>query len=65
MANFNEIPEIGYNVTPPGRFANIIECWRSLEITKERAESLDHILVTHETELLTRMQKTPVFGLGK
>jgi predicted MPP superfamily phosphohydrolase len=52
-------------VTPPGRFANIIECWRSLEITKERAESLDHILVTHETELLTRMQKTPVFGLGK
>lgn len=65
MANFNAIPEIGYTVTPPGRFANMIECWKSLEITKERAESLDHILLTHETELMNRMEKTPVFGLGK
>lgn len=62
-ANFNAIPEIGYNVTPPGRFANIVEAWRSLEIQKERAESLDKILVCHEKQLLTRCEKEPVFGL--
>lgn len=62
IANFNAIPEIGYTVTPPGRFADIVECWRSLEITKERAESLNHILLTHETELLERMKTKPVLG---
>ena len=38
-------------------------CWKSLEITKERAESLYHILLSHETELLERMKGKPVFGV--
>ncbi len=62
IGNFNAIPEIGYTITPPGRFANIIEAWRSLEIQKERAENLDRILLSHETALLDRMIETPVFG---
>lgn len=64
-ANFGEIPEIGYNVTPPGRFADIVETWRSLEIQKERAESLDKILLCHEKTLLERFEKEPVIGLEK
>ena len=62
LANFNPIPEIGYTVSPPSRFADIVACWRSLEITKERAQGLDHILLSHETELLERMKTTPIFG---
>jgi len=62
MANFDAIPEIGYNVTPPGRFANIVEAWRSLEIQKERAESLDKILLCHEKTDLERFEHNPVIG---
>lgn len=65
MGNFNAIPEIGYNVTPPSRFANMIECWRSLEIQKERAESLEKILLSHETALYEKCKTKPVFGLEK
>ena len=65
IGNFDAIPEIGYTVTPPSRFADIVECWKSLEIQKERAESIDKILLSHETALLDRCKETPVFGLGK
>lgn len=63
LANFNSIPEIGYTVTPPARFVDIIETWKSLELTKERAESLDKILLAHETDLLNRIAEQPVFGV--
>ncbi len=64
LQNFAAIPEIGYTVTPPSRFADIVEAWKSLEIQKERAESLGHILLSHETALLEQSAKTPVLGLG-
>lgn len=62
MDNFNAIPEIHYNVTPPARFANIIECWKSLETIKDRAIDLDHILLTHDVHLEEKCKSTPVIG---
>lgn len=62
MNNFNEIGEINYTVTPPARFANMVECWKSLEIQKKRAKSLEFILPCHEPEIEERIKKTPVLG---
>lgn len=63
LRNFEPIPEIGYTVTPPARFADILETWKSLEITKERAESIDHILLSHETSLYESLSTRPIIGV--
>lgn len=62
LDNFTPIPEMHYDITPPGRFYNILEAWKSLEYVKERALNLEHILLSHETSLLDRIRKTPVLG---
>ena len=43
--------EKGWPFTPPGRFANIVEVWHSLEEVLRRA---DHILLAHEPSQLGR-----------
>ncbi len=63
--NFMPIPEIGYTITPPARFADIVSCWKSIELQKARCESMDRLLLTHEASLLDRCKETPVFGLPK
>lgn len=62
LDNFSPIPEIQYDVTPPGRYYNIIESWRSLEKIKSRAVDLDHVLLTHELTLLNRIKDCPAIG---
>lgn len=62
LDNFREIPEIHYNITPPGRYANIIESWHTIESIKQRAQSLSFVLPCHETTLLSRVAETPVLG---
>lgn len=62
MDNLKPIEEIGYNITPPNRFANIIEAWHSIEIIKERAESPDRILTCHDRSMMTRTEAVPVIG---
>lgn len=61
--NINPIPEIAYNITPPGRYADIISTWKSIELQKARAARPDLILPCHEKEMLERIKKTPVLGL--
>lgn len=63
MRNFDPVPQMHYNITPPARFANIIECWKSIELIKARAKSPRLILPCHEPELVERIKKTPVLGL--
>jgi glyoxylase-like metal-dependent hydrolase (beta-lactamase superfamily II) len=63
MANFNPIPELHYTITPPARFANIVECWKSIEFQKNRAANMGLILPCHEPEIEERIKKTPVLGL--
>jgi len=63
LDNFKEIPEMGFTVTPPEKFADIVGCCNSLELQKNRCEDLSHIFMTHEVSLLERCDKTPVFGV--
>lgn len=62
LENFKPIPELHYDITPPGRFYNILETWRSLERVKNRAVDLEHILLTHESGLLEIIKTRPVLG---
>ncbi len=43
--------EKGWPFTPPGRFANIVEVWHSLEEVLRRA---DHLLLAHEPSQLAK-----------
>jgi len=52
--NLKPIPEIHYSITPPARFANVVETWRSIEELKARARGKEFILPTHAPELETR-----------
>jgi len=61
--NLNPIPELHYNITPPGRYADIISTWKSIELQKERARDLSCILCCHDKNLEEIIKETPVFGL--
>ena len=60
--NLDPIPEIHYPITPPGRFADIVACWKSIEDMLKRAKSRDFILPCHEPRVEERAKVTPVFG---
>lgn len=62
MDNLKPIPQIHYDITPPNRFANIVETWKSIERIKTRAEGEDKILICHDRAMLDRIKKTPVIG---
>lgn len=64
MDNIKPVEALHYNISPPNRFSDIVSTWRSIEIIKERAEGYDRILTCHDRELLERIAKTPVLGLG-
>ncbi|NLG83480.1 MAG: N-acyl homoserine lactonase family protein [Firmicutes bacterium] len=59
--NLDPIPEIHYNLTPPARFADIVECWRSIEELKARAKSREFILPSHEPEIERLLKEQEVF----
>lgn len=63
LDNLKPIPEIHYNITPPNRYANIVETWKSIEIIKNRAQSEDFILTCHDRSMLDRIKETPVLGI--
>ena len=62
LGNLNPIPELHYDITPPGRFYNIVESWKSIEYQKARAKSPAHLLLCHDATMLDRITKTPVIG---
>jgi N-acyl homoserine lactone hydrolase len=62
LYSYEPVPELHYDVTPPGRFCDIVGYWNTLRETKDRAGSLDRILLTHESSLLDLMEKRPVLG---
>ncbi|HHU91231.1 MAG TPA: N-acyl homoserine lactonase family protein [Clostridiaceae bacterium] len=61
--NLNEIPELHYNISPPGRYYNIVEAWKSIEIQKARAKNSDFLLLCHDKDLEELVKTTPVLGL--
>lgn len=60
--NMNPVPEMHYNICPPGRFYNIIETWKSIELQKARAKDRSFILCCHDADLEERIKKIPVLG---
>lgn len=63
LDNLQEIPEIGYSVTPPARYVDIIDTWRSIEKLKARVKRPELLLPCHDASMLKRVEETPVFGL--
>ena len=60
--NLKPIPEIFYDITPPGRFLDIVESWHSIADLKKRAASQDFILPTHAPEMIDIANSGRVFG---
>lgn len=63
LGNLKEIPEMHYNISPPGRFYNIVEAWKSIELQKARAKDESFLLLCHDKALEERIKTTPVFGV--
>ena len=63
LANLKSIPQIHYTITPPARFADIVACWKSIELQKNRVANTGLLLPCHEPGIEERIRKTPVFGL--
>ncbi len=62
LGNLDPIPELHYNITPPGRFYNIVESWKSIEYQKARAKDARHLLLCHDATMLDRIKEKPVIG---
>ncbi|MBF0443883.1 MAG: N-acyl homoserine lactonase family protein, partial [Oligoflexales bacterium] len=60
--NLKEIPEIHYTITPPARFLNIDESWRSIEELKRRAKGTKFILPTHAPEMIDLAKNKVILG---
>jgi len=60
--NLDPVPEMRYDITPPGRFLDIVDEWNSIVALKERAKSRDFILPTHSPEMLEIVESGRVFG---
>ena len=63
LDNVNPIPEIFYDLTPPGRYADIISTWKSIELQKKRVARPNLILPCHEKQLLELVKEKPVLGV--
>lgn len=64
MDNLKPIPEIDYEVSPVARYVDINAWWYSAVKIKNRMVDLDHVLATHDANLLERTKTQPVFGGG-
>lgn len=60
--NMKPVPEMHYDITPPGRFYNIIETWKSIEKQVQRAQGPEFVLCCHDAGLEQRIKQTPVLG---
>jgi glyoxylase-like metal-dependent hydrolase (beta-lactamase superfamily II) len=49
--NLKPIPDISYDITPPARFLDVVQCWTSIQELKRRAGSEKFILPTHEPRM--------------
>lgn len=63
LDNITPIPELAYDITPPGRYADIVAVWKSIEMQKRRAKSREFLLPCHERGILERVKEKPVFGI--
>lgn len=63
LRNLDPIPELHYDISPPGRFYNIVESWKSIELQKARIKGdRSLLLLCHDLNMLDRVKETPVIG---
>lgn len=62
MDNINPVQELHYNITPPGRYADVVSAWKSIELQIARSKDASHILCCHDIHLEERIKDTPVLG---
>ena len=60
--NLDPVPEIHYGITPPARYVNVVESWKSIVELKARAQAKEFILPCHEPSLERRVEKKPILG---
>lgn len=60
--NLKEVPEMHYDITPPGRFLNIVDSWNSIAELKRRVSSVDKILATHAHEMIELVKSGKIIG---
>ncbi|MDR1507800.1 MAG: N-acyl homoserine lactonase family protein [Treponema sp.] len=60
--NLREIPEIAYDISPPGRFLDIVDAWHSIVELKKRAASREMILPTHAPEMKDLVNSGRILG---
>jgi glyoxylase-like metal-dependent hydrolase (beta-lactamase superfamily II) len=63
--NLKPVPQIHYSITPPGRFQNVVNSWKSIEDMKERAKEDRFILATHELSMDRLFNEGKIFGKAK
>lgn len=61
--NLKEVPEMHYDITPPGRFLDIVDSWKSIVELKNRITSVDKVLATHAQEMIGLVKSGKVIGL--
>lgn len=60
--NLKEVPQMHYDITPPGRFLNIVDSWNSIAELKKRITSIDKVLATHAHEMIELVESGKVIG---
>lgn len=60
--NLKPVPEMHYDITPPGRFLDIVDEWNSIVELKKRAKSQEFILPTHAPEMIEIVESNRVYG---
>ncbi len=60
--NYDPVYSLGYDVTPPGRYSDIIEAWNSIARQKIRAAGREYLLPTHEPAIEELIKTKPVIG---
>lgn len=62
LRNLDPIPELHYDIIPPGRFADVVATWNSVRKQKARVEDKHQILPAHDKTLPDRLAENPIIG---
>ena len=62
LDNLKPVPEIGYEITPPSRYVDIVDEWNSLVEVKKRVASDKFVLCAHAPEMLELCESGKVLG---
>ncbi|MDR2503317.1 MAG: N-acyl homoserine lactonase family protein [Deltaproteobacteria bacterium] len=63
--NMTPVPELGYDISPPSFFCDIVATWHSIAKQKSRVKDASFVLCSHDPELEKRIRTRPSLGLEK